>query len=144
MFSKLLTFDDVSLIIYANGGGNDSTDSQLDWLRNTLYDASEAGTQSIFLFTAKPFINPYFDQKADIRGKDALNILKGYPVKEVISGNTHIFSRYIDDATGMTITTVGASGSYKNPLPQFIVLDIYSTGDHDITAYPGIDVESVD
>lgn len=142
--SRVLEFEGYSFILFNNSKHDDSTPANIAWLRNILVELQAKASNGIFFFSSKPLANPYFAQKNDLAGEDILSVLGEYGVKEVFSGDTHIFSRFVDEETQVSNTTVGASGSYKNPLPQYVLFDVLADGNYEVVAKPGTDAESLD
>lgn len=92
--------------------------------------------QPMFIFTSKPLASSYFPDKMDVTGEKVLEVLRKYPVKQIFSGDTHVFARYPDPQYGVEITTVGATGSYKNPLAQYVLVTLYQDNSFKIEAKP--------
>lgn len=133
------------LILYENSLGAQGVSTQsLGWLRSLLSQNTSATYKGRFIFTSTPPINPYFADKADAGGRELLDLLADADISQVFSGDVHIYARFTDDATDITVTTVGASGSYKNPLPQYVMLELYENGAFDIKARPVVDLESIE
>lgn len=142
--NRVIEFRGYVFVLFNNSKQDDSNAANILWLQNNLVEIQAKKNNGIFVFTSKPLTNPYFAQKNDEAGDQILAILQEFGVKEVFSGDTHIFSRYIDEASGVSNTTIGASGSYKNPLPQYVLFDVFTEGDYEVVAKPGTDVESLD
>jgi predicted phosphodiesterase len=143
--NRTLEIEGFLLIFYNNSLSSQGVaSSSLQWLEERIQDPSLNTYKGIFVFSSTPPVNPYFLTKEDVTGSDMLQILSQSKISQVFSGDIHIFARYTDEETGINITTVGASGSYKNPLPQFVVLELYENGSFDIKAKPVVELESVD
>lgn len=142
--NRTIEFRGYVFILFNNSEQDDSTAANVLWLQNTLVEIQAKTNRGVFFFSSRPLTNPYFGQKNDAAGEQILSMLKEFGVKEVFSGDTHIFSRYIDEVNGVSNTTVGASGSYKNPLPQYVIFDVLADGNYDVVAKPGTDVQSLD
>lgn len=101
------------------------------WLKSINLDKD----QKYVLFASTPLWSPYFSSKIDPLGDSILAFLADYDVL-FFYGDTHVFSHYIDDKYFFNHVTVGASGEYKNPLPQFVVLEIFENGDMSWSSNP--------
>lgn len=140
---RVLEFRNYSLVLLDNSLSSEEDVQATSRVEDILQKYQIKGRQIIF-FTSTPFYNPYFSSKSDKNGEEILQLLAKYGVEQVFSGDAHIFSRYVHDDSAVTITTVGATGDYKNLLPQYVVVDLYNNGDIDIKAKPAVEVESGD
>ncbi len=133
-------------ILFDNSDNTNEVDvTQMKWLKEQLESMTRQPdnqtTSNTFFFSHKPFFNPYFPDKVDTNGGTILDLLAEYKVSQVFSGNVHYFARYSDPQTGIDITTVGAAGTYKNPLPQYALVTVYEDGSFDIEAKPYKELE---
>ncbi len=143
--NQVIEIKGYQLILYENSLGTQGVSGpSLSWVRSLLRQDSDTAYRGRFVFTSAPPINPYFSDKQDVEGRELLDLLADANIEQVFSGDMHIYARFTDDATGITITTVGASGSYKNPLPQYVMLELYEDGTFDIKARPVVDLESIE
>lgn len=142
--SRIITQHGFVFVLLNNSSQEGSHQNDVAWLENNLSQAISPSTRNVFAFTARPLYNPYFPDKQDELGTEVLLTLRKYPVREIFSGDTHVFARYTDQVTEIPITTVGASGDYKNPLPQYVLIDLYENGEYTLVAKPGIETESLD
>ncbi|MCA9389955.1 metallophosphoesterase [candidate division WWE3 bacterium] len=141
--NRTRSYKGFNLVFYNNSDKTTGLDAAIDWLNDTLpTDATIQGRT--ILFTSTPIENPYFNDKKDPNGDEILKLLTTRNIKQVFSGDTHIFSRYKLGDTDIVTTTVGASGDYKNPLPQYVLVDFYANGDIDIKTKPAVEIESGD
>lgn len=111
------------------------------WLDTTLNDISQG---SIYVFMSTPLSNPFLtfkemgsqSQKVEQQARQLGQILKSHNVKAIFAGDTHTFSQYNDEYTGLPIVTVGAAGTNKNPLPMYVLVEILSDGGYNVTSIP--------
>ncbi|MBM4402617.1 MAG: metallophosphoesterase, partial [Candidatus Cloacimonetes bacterium] len=127
-------------ILFDNSDNTNEVDvTQLKWLKDELEEHAtnyQPSTTNKFVFCHKPLLNPYFPDKVDPNGTAVLELLTDYKVTQVFSGNVHTFARYPDSQTGIGITTIGAAGTYKNPLPQYALVTVFEDGSFNVEAKP--------
>lgn len=106
---------------------------QWSWLQAELEKLAVERPQLIFAFTHSPLFSPYFPQKVmgqqneevSKQKEELLVLFEDLKVDQIFSGDVHTFARYPDSKTGLQITTVGAAGKYKNPLPQYVLVTVF-------------------
>ncbi|MCA9397791.1 metallophosphoesterase [candidate division WWE3 bacterium] len=139
--ARLIEYMGMSFVLFDNSG-KDTDSTVIEPLIDLLESLPE--NSPVYLFTVSPFTNPYFETKQDSQGEAVLEKLSKYPIRQIFSGDTHIFSRYTDEETNVTTTTVGATGDYKNPLPQYVIVEFFDNGEFEIKSKPAVDLESGD
>jgi len=120
--------DTLSLILFDNSVDEADVASKIGWLEAQLQETRER-PQTVIFFSPRPLYSPYFADKADPRGERIMQILADAGVEYAIAGNTHVFAAYRDPAENLDLITVGAVGEYKNPLPQWVLVEIYGNGE---------------
>lgn len=84
--------------------------------------------QTVLFFSPKPLYNPYFASKIDPLGSEIIDLLAKNGIKYAFAGDTHVFAQYPDLTDRINLVTVGAVGEYKNPLPQWVLVNVYVDG----------------
>jgi predicted phosphodiesterase len=120
---------------------NGISPQQWDWIEKDLKAHANA---PIYVFMSTPVSNPYLTFKAMGSQSQAVKqqsvklaqLLSQYSVKVAFAGDTHTFAQYQDHDTQLPIVTVGASGSTKNLLPLYVIVDIFSDGSYNATSMP--------
>ncbi len=129
-------------IFIDNSSGNQGVSSEAwDWLRQEL--ESSQGLH-LYVFMSTPLSNPYLsfktmgsqNEKVKQQAVELGELLSMYKVRAIFAGDTHTFSQYKDKLTGIPIITVGASGTNKNPLPLYVVVEILSDGSYNVSSVP--------
>ncbi len=134
--SSVVADKNVVVIMYENA--TDTTEESIDWLKTTLSKYSDTSAPILF-FSAKPLYSPYFKAKEDARGADVVSLLIDKGVMYAFAGDTHVYAQYKDLSGRLNMVTVGALGEYKNPLPQWVLVNIYSSGDIEVKPKPLVD-----
>jgi hypothetical protein len=125
-----------------NSNINTGLDSnQWQWLESEL--AAHASS-NIYVFMSTPISNPYLAFKAMGSQNDVVlaqakrlgQLLSKYHTKVIFAGDTHMYTQYKDKETGVPIATVGAAGSTKNPLPMYVVVEIFADGQYNVSSIP--------
>lgn len=114
---------------------------EIDWIKVALNQHQD---KDIYVFMSTPLSNPYLDfktmgaqsDKVKEQAKELGEILSTGRVKVIFAGDTHTYSQYRDDDTDIPIVTVGAVGTNKNPLPLYVVVEILSDGEYNVTSIP--------
>lgn len=142
--NRVIDPDGVRFIIWDNANRDVDADTVNIGRRRWLKEQME-GQELVFVLAHRPFYSPYFKSRVDPRGRDMLKLLrqavKGSDTKVVVfSGDTHSYARYVDPETGIENITVGAAGTYKNFLPMWTQLTVYTDGSFDIQPKPLTDL----
>ena len=132
-------YNGVLFVLLDNSDNSDEVDvAQTKWLKEQLsaINNKQLTISNLFVFSHKPFSSLYFPDKVDPNGGTILELLAEYKATQVFSGNVHTFARYSDSQTGVGITTIGAAGTYKNSLPQYVLVSVYEDGSFTVEAKP--------
>lgn len=133
-YNQSYVYNGVGIVMFENSlqlTGND----EISWLKSALLNLNDVSRPVLF-FSARPLYSPYFPSKQDNSGEAVISLLKDSGVGYAFAGDTHIYARYKDLSEALDITTVGAVGEYKNPLPQWVLVVIYDDGSVDISPQP--------
>ncbi len=136
-YDQYFEMNGVVIIMLENSINATDKTNQIEWLKRAL---SETNTVPIHLFfSARPLYSPYFAYKEDLQGIDIINLLIDSGVKYAFAGDTHLYAQYQDLGEKLNMITVGAIGEYKNPLPQWVSVEVYADGTAKTTSHPIID-----
>ncbi len=130
--------DDKNAIVVMYANASDTNEESITWLKTTLSKYSDT-SKPILFFGAKPLYSPYFKAKEDAGGTGIIGLLVDADVAYAFAGDTHVFARYKDLSGKLDMVTVGALGKYKNPLPQWVLVNIYDTGRIEVKPEPLVD-----
>ena len=124
--------------MYENSSNADDSEANQEWLEKQidLYKSKS----NILIFSHRPFYSPYFPTKQDPHGDEIISQLKASGVRYVFAGNTHVFAKYKDYSEELNLVTVGAVGQYKNPLPQWVLVEISDKNEVVVDPQPLIDL----
>lgn len=134
-------YGDTRFILIDNGDNYQGLDSvQLNWLESELKNLETNPSDLVFAFTSTPLFHPSSDHvmgkvepKLKSQAEHLRSILKKAGVAEVLSADTHQFSRFIDPQEDLKMTTVGAVTSDRNPqTPRFTIVAIFDDGSYNI------------
>lgn len=140
--SYAISQGDHRLLFIDNSDLNNGIDeSAWRWLNSEL--ETNVDTQKI-VFMSTPLSNPYLgfktmgSQSEEVRqqASELGQLLAQHDVRVIFSGDTHTFSQFKDESTGLDIVTVGAAGTSKNPLPMYVLVEIFSDGNYNVTSVP--------
>lgn len=137
-FDQVYRLMGINLILYDNSVRIEDLEMKKLWLKNSLENVTES--YLVIFFSPRPLYSPYFSDKADDSGEEITELLKKSGVKYAIAGNTHTFAKYMDLGRNLNIITVGAVGEYKNPLPQWVLIEVLSNYDLRVIAKPIADL----
>ncbi len=109
---------------------------QLDWINTELEKGKNEGVKGIFAFIPSPLYHPSSDRymgksEASLKQQAQAMILqlKSAGVKKVFAGDIHYFSEYEEPITKLSMTTVGAIATERNPqAPRYAVVTVYEDG----------------
>lgn len=135
-YNQVVTINNVHVVLYENSVDlADNVDRQA-WLKSTLDTIDD--DEDTLLFTARPLYNPYFAQKTDPDGEQLIAYLASQNVRIIVSGDLHLFSKndLQEPYEFMTQYTAGAIGEYKNPLPQWLLVEVFDDGNVTVTPKP--------
>lgn len=129
------------LILLYNSDNYEGLDGiQLDWLKDNLKSPPDSDINLTFLFVSIPLFHPSSDHimgktepKLKKQAEEIINLAKENNVAEVIAGDTHFSSAYIEPRTSLKMTVVGALTSTRNlQSPRFTIVDVYENGSYNI------------
>lgn len=111
-------------------------DNQQEWISEELNKAKADGTKGIFVFVHEPLFHPSsehvmgrVENKLKLQAKSLSFQLKETGVLKVFAGDIHYFSQYEEPAAKLSMITVGAVGSQRNPqTPRFAVVSVREDG----------------
>lgn len=136
-----LAYQNTQIILVNNSDNYAGLDqAQIEWLEGELEKASQAPSKLMLVFISIPLFHPSSDH---IMGKtepklksqaDHLTITfakKG--VDEVIAGDAHFFSRYVEPGNNLKMTSAGAVTATKNAqAPRMLLIDVYEDGSYNL------------
>jgi hypothetical protein len=116
-------------------------EEQWQWLEA---DLRRYKRQHIYALMSTPLSNPYLSFKKmgsqnDLVAQQAVRLEKllgQYDTKAMFAGDTHTFAQYDDALTHIPTITVGSAGSTKNPLPLYVLVEIFNNGGYNVTSVP--------
>lgn len=111
-------------------------ESQKKWITDQLEKAKSEQTRGIFVFIHEPLYHPSSDHymgktESSLKQQAQAMILqlKSAQVKKVFSGDIHYFSQYEEPITKLSMTTVGAIATERNPqAPRYAIVTVYEDG----------------
>lgn len=114
--------------------------AQLDWLEQELDRISKEPNKLTLVFISIPLYHPSSDHvmgktEPKLKGQvqHLMTLFKRKGVDEVISGDTHFFSRFVEPTNNLRMTTSGAVTADKNAqAPRFILVDVYEDGSYNL------------
>lgn len=120
-----------------------STD-QSAWITNELEKAKQDKLKGILVFLHEPLYHPSSDhamgkveKSLKLQAESLIFELKKAEIKAVFAGDTHYFSQYEEPVTKISMYTIGAVVTQRNPqLPRYAIISIMDNG--------GISVEDVE
>lgn len=130
------TFNDFFFILLDNSNNYTGFDAeQLQWIADELEKSREV--KGIFVFIHEPLFHPssehvmgWVEKKLKLQAEQLLFQLKDTGlVKKVFAGDIHYFSQYSEPKTGLSMITIGAITSERNPqAPRFGVVSVFDDG----------------
>ncbi len=114
-------------------------ENQKKWIEQELQRTGES-SKLTFVLTGIPLYHPSsdhiygkVDSKLKTQAEDLINLLQKYKVTELIAGDTHFYTSYVEPKTNLHMTTVGAITSTRNAQsPRFALVDVYESGAYTI------------
>lgn len=109
---------------------------QLEWINTELEKGKNEVVKGIFVFISTPLYHPSSDHymgKIDKELKEQAQSLiyrfKDSGVNKVFSGDVHYFSEYEEPITKLSMVTVGAVSSDRNPqAPRYAIVTVFEDG----------------
>ncbi len=138
---KSFSYENIRVIMIDNADNyNGLDDLQLKWVNDELTRVKETNTKLLFVVADLPLYHPssdHFMGKVEPKLKDQayqlISTFKQFGVDEVFSGDTHLYSKYVEPKLGIKMTTVGAVTSERNlQNPRYAMVDIFEDGSYNI------------
>lgn len=115
-------------------------EAQKNWLNDQLDSIKQNPPKLAFALTSTPLYHPSSDHvlgktdpKLKPEAQDLAKKFKEAGINEVIAGDTHYYSRYIDPSNDLKMTSIGAVTSLRNPQsPRFAIVDVFEDGSYNI------------
>lgn len=130
-------FDNFYFILLNNGDNYTGfLKDQQDWIGVQLEKAKTTESKDIFVFVHEPLYHPssdhtmgFVEKGLKTQAQSLIYQLKTANVKKVFAGDIHFFSEYEEPATKLSMMTVGAVVTDRNPqVPRFAVVTVYEDG----------------
>lgn len=111
-------------------------EAQIGWLSEEIDKGKNANVLGTFVFVHEPLFHPSSDHimgrinsELKNQAKFLTTLLSGAGVKKVFAGDAHYFSQYNEPLTNLSMVTVGAVATERNPqVPRFAVVTVFSDG----------------
>lgn len=111
-------------------------EEQQKWVTTELEKAKQEQVKAIFVFVHEPLYHPSSDhvmgrieQSLKSQAKILIHQLKDAGVKKVFAGDIHYFSEYAEPETNLSMVTIGAITTERNPqAPRFAVVSVFDDG----------------
>lgn len=128
------------LLLYNSDNYLGISQEQLEWLDGELERAKEEEIKGIFVFVHEPLYHPSSDhfmgrveKELKNQARDLGRILSKSAVKKVFAGDTHFFSQYEEPETHLSMVTIGAVTTERNPqAPRFAVVTVFEDGSTEV------------
>lgn len=130
------TFNEFFFMLLDNSNNYTGFDAeQLQWIADELGKSREV--KGIFVFIHEPLFHPssehvmgWVEKKLKLQAEQLLFQLKDTGLtKKIFSGDIHYFSQYSEPKTGLSMITIGAITSERNPqAPRFGVVSVFDDG----------------
>lgn len=133
-------FDNFEFLLIDNSDDYQGiSDTEKKWIEGEFErfkSGSTASPKGIFVFVHEPLYHPSSDHvmgktepSLKQQARDLMFELKDAGVKEVFAGDIHFFSQYSEPVTGLSMVTIGAVTSDRNPqTPRFAVVSVFGDG----------------
>lgn len=116
--------------------GIDST--QLQWIEDELKNIDQPAIQQVFVIADIPLFHPSSDHvmgktepKLKAQAEHLMSIFARAGVKQVFSADTHMYSSYKEPTNNLSMMTVGAVTSDRNPqTPRYVMVDVKEDGSY--------------
>jgi predicted phosphodiesterase len=134
---QTFTFDNFRMILLNNADNYIGMDEeQLKWLSEQLELVKSEGNKGTFVFLHEPLYHPSSDHymgrvtpDLKLQAKTLTYQLKAGNVKKIFAGDIHYFSEYEEPETKLSMVTIGAITSERNPqAPRFSIVSVYDDG----------------
>ena len=109
---------------------------QQNWIAREFERAKEDTVSGIFVFIHEPLYHPSsdhymgrVDKELKSQAESLIFQLKAANVKKVFAGDIHYFSEYDETETKLSMATVGAVVTDRNPqAPRYAVVTVFDDG----------------
>lgn len=131
------TYNNFRFILLYNSDNYAGMDQdQFKWLDLELEKAKQDSSK-ILVFVHEPLYHPSSDhvmgrveKELKNQAKDLIHRLKEANVKKIFAGDIHYFSEYEEPETNLSMITIGAVVTSRNPQsPRFAVISVYEDGE---------------
>lgn len=124
------------ILIYNSDNYAGLSDEESRWITSELQKAKDEGIKAIFVFVHEPLFHPssehvmgWVEKGLKVQARDLTIQLKDAGVKKVFAGDIHFFSEYSEPLTNLSMVTIGAVSSQRNPqAPRFAVVSVFEDG----------------
>lgn len=136
-----LAYQNTRIILVNNSDNYRGLDqAQLDWLEQELDRVSQEPSKLLLVFISIPLYHPSSDHvmgktEAKLTGQaqHLMTTLARKGVNEVVAGDAHFFSRYVEPTNNLQMTTAGAVTATKNAqAPRLLLVDVYEDGSYNL------------
>lgn len=116
-------------------------EAQLKWFKGELEQSKDEQVKAIFVFVHEPLFHPSSDHIMGRVEKELKNqarsliftLSEARLVRKVFAGDTHYFSQYNEPETNLSMVTIGAVGTERNPqLPRFAEVTVFEDGSTEV------------
>ncbi len=112
------------------------SDDQQKWILDQLDKLKEKQYAGAFVFIDEPLYHPSSDHfmgrvepKLKQQAQSLIFQLKSAGVRKIFSGDTHVFGEFEEPVTKLSMVTVGALVTDRNPqVPRFAVVTVFADG----------------
>jgi hypothetical protein len=134
------SYDNMRVIMIYNSDDYLGIDGlEMKWIEDEVTTASSDGKLTL-VFGSTPLFHPSSDhvmgrinEKLKNQADHLVSIFQAGGVKEVFSGDTHMWSEYVEPSSGLKMHTIGAVTSARNPqAPRFAIVEVYTDGTYQI------------
>ncbi len=124
------------LLIYNSDNYKGIGKEQSGWITSELEKSKEEGVKGILVFLHEPLYHPSSDRymgkiEKDLKtqAESLVYQLKKADVKKIFAGDTHYYSEYEEPVTKLSMVTVGAIVTERNPqAPRYVVVTVFEDG----------------
>lgn len=138
---QAFTYSNTRFILINNADNYLGVDEmQLSWIEEELEKEEKNPSQLAIAIIDIPLFHPSSDHvmgkvspKLKAQAEHLISILSRSGVDEVISADVHMYSKFNEPTTNLSMTTSGAATSEKNlQSPRFLMVDVYQDGSYNI------------
>lgn len=113
------------------------SEDQHNWINAELSQSRLKDLKGILAFISSPLYHPSsdhymgkVDKKLQAQAQSLIYQLKGAEVKKVFAGDIHYFSEYEEPVTKLSMMTVGAVVTDRNPqAPRYAIITVFDDGE---------------